>query len=325
LTGIFDWYKILYRNDKINFLPMIEIKNLTKKIGENQILNDISFTVKSGEILGFLGPNGAGKTSTMKIITSFWVPTSGTVTIDGLDNVKDSLKTRAKIGYLPETVPLYEDMKVKEYLKFVAEMRGASQARIEEVAIACGVAGVMNKSIDELSKGYRQRVGLAQAIMGNPDVLILDEPTTGLDPNQIVEIRELIKKIGKEKTVIFSTHILSEVSAVCDRVIIINNGRIVGEGSPQELVGKTKAQEIITVKVEGNQEAIAAVLNKVKGVAGFSLARTEGTALVYKIETEAGVDARANINKALIMSGFNVLEISKTEANLEDAFRELTK
>jgi ABC-2 type transport system ATP-binding protein len=308
---------------------MIEIKNLTKKIGENQILNDLSFSVKTGENLGFLGPNGAGKTSTMKIITSYWAPTSGTITLDGLDNVKDSLKTRAKIGYLPETVPLYEDMKVKEYLKFVAEMRGLSgdklKARIEEVAISCGVSGAMNKPIDELSKGYRQRVGLAQAIMGNPDVLILDEPTTGLDPNQIVEIRELIKKIGKEKTVIFSTHILSEVSAVCDRVIIINNGKIVGEGSPTELINKTKSKQIITVKVEGNKEAIAAVLQKINGVLNVVLAKIEGNVLVYQIETATGVDDRGAINKALIMGGFNVLEISKTEANLEDAFRELTK
>jgi len=308
---------------------MIEIKNLTKKIGENQILNDISFSVKTGEILGFLGPNGAGKTSTMKIITSYWTPTSGSIMLDGIDAVNDSLKTRAKIGYLPETVPLYEDMKVSEYLKFVAEMRGLSgealKARINEVAIACGVSGVMNKPIDELSKGYRQRVGLAQAIMGNPDVLILDEPTTGLDPNQIMEIRELIKKIGKEKTVIFSTHILSEVSAVCDRVIIINNGKIVGEGSPAELINKTKSKQIITVKVEGNKEAIAAVLHKINGVINVTLAKTEGAVLVYQIETASGIDDRGVINKALIMGGFNVLEISKAEANLEDAFRELTK
>ena len=308
---------------------MIEIKNLTKKIGENQILNDISFTVKTGEILGFLGPNGAGKTSTMKIITSYWTPTSGSIMLDGIDAVNDSLKTRAKIGYLPESVPLYDDMKVSEYLKFVAEMRGLSgdklKARIEEVAVACGVSGVMQKPIDELSKGYRQRVGLAQAIMGNPDVLILDEPTTGLDPNQIMEIRELIKKIGKEKTVIFSTHILSEVSAVCDRVIIINNGKIVGEGSPAELINKTKSKQIITVKVEGNKEAIAAVLHKINGVVNVALAKTEGAVLVYQIETASGIDDRGVINKALIMGGFNVLEISKAEANLEDAFRELTK
>jgi ABC-2 type transport system ATP-binding protein len=308
---------------------MIEVKNLTKKIGENQILNDISFTVKTGEILGFLGPNGAGKTTTMKIITSYWVPSSGSVSIDGIDNVADSIKTRAKIGYLPENVPLYEDMKVREYLKFVSEMRGLSgeksKARLAEVAAACSIGGVMEKTIDELSKGYRQRVGLAQAIMGNPDVLILDEPTTGLDPNQIVEIRELIKKIGKEKTVIFSTHILSEVSAVCDRVIIINNGKIVGEGSPAELIGKTQAKEAVRVKVEGAPAAILAVLQKVSGVVSAQAAGNDGSAGIYEVETAAGVDDRGAINKALIVSGFNVLEISKTQVSLEDAFRELTK
>ena len=308
---------------------MIEIKNLSKKIGDNIILNDISFSVKTGEILGFLGPNGAGKTSTMKIITSFWAPTSGSVAIDGLDVVADSLKTRAKIGYLPETVPLYDDMKVMEYLKFAAAMRGLgkkkAKERIGELAAACGIAEVLGKLIDELSKGYRQRVGLAQAIMGNPDVLILDEPTTGLDPNQIVEIRELIKKIGREKTVIFSTHILSEAAAVCDRVIIINNGKIVGEGSPAELIGKTKAKEIIKIKAEGAAEKVLALLKKTAGVIKAVSVGADGEAVLYEVETAAGRDARAAINKALIAGGFNVLEIAKQQASLEDAFRELTK
>jgi ABC-2 type transport system ATP-binding protein len=308
---------------------MIEIKNLTKKIGNNQILNDISFSVKTGEILGFLGPNGAGKTSTMKIITSYWTPTSGMIMIDGINVATDSLKTRAKIGYLPETVPLYEDMKVREYLKFVAEMRGLSgekmKQRIAEVAQSCGVAGVMEKLIDELSKGFRQRVGLAQAIMGNPDVLILDEPTTGLDPNQIMEIRELIKKIGKEKTVIFSTHILGEVSAVCDRVIIINNGKIVGEGSPAELVNKTQAKEMVKIKVEGAEEKVLALLNKTAGVIKAKAVSREAGATLYEVETAAGHDSRALLNKTLIIGGFNVLEIAKQQASLEDAFRELTK
>jgi ABC-2 type transport system ATP-binding protein len=307
---------------------MIEIKNLTKKIGENQILNDISFTVKTGEILGFLGPNGAGKTSTMKIITSYWAPTSGTITIDGLDNVKDSLKTRAKIGYLPETVPLYEDMKVSEYLKFVAKMRGLSgdklKARLEEVAAACGVTNVINKPIDELSKGYRQRVGLAQAIMGNPDVLILDEPTTGLDPNQIAEIRELIKKIGQEKTVIFSTHILAEVSAVCDRVIIINNGKIVGEGSPAELAQKAGNKEIVYLKTDGPKEKVMAALKKIIGTAKVEVKDQGREGIGYEIES-TGADLRATITQTVVANGWNILEISKSKANLEDAFRELTK
>lgn len=221
---------------------MIEIKNLTKKFGQNLVLDNISFSVAKGEILGFLGPNGAGKSTTMKIITSFWQPTSGQVLIDGLEVAKNALAARKKIGYLPETVPLYEDMRVLEYLKFIAEIRGLGKneikGRIKEVVLTCGLSKVLRQPIEELSKGFRQRVGLAQAIMHRPDILILDEPTTGLDPNQIAEIRDLIKTIGREKTVIFSTHILSEVGATCDRVIIINNGRIVGQGSPAELEGK---------------------------------------------------------------------------------------
>jgi ABC-2 type transport system ATP-binding protein len=183
----------------------------------------------------------------------------------------------------------------------------------------------MNKLIDELSKGYRQRVGLAQAIMGDPDVLILDEPTTGLDPNQISEIRELIKKIGKEKTVIFSTHILGEVSAVCDRVIIINNGKIVGEGSPADLVRKTQVKEMIKIKIEGDEKKILALLKKTKGVIDTTVTSRDGEAALYEVETQAGHDSRAAINKALIVGGFNVLEIAKHQASLEDAFRELTK
>ncbi len=221
---------------------MIEIKNLTKKFSDNLVLDNISFAVAKGEILGFLGPNGAGKTTTMKIITSFWPATSGSVLIDGLDTSTESLATRRKIGYLPETVPLYDDMRVLEYLKFIAQIRQLEKSqiksRIRQVVSICGLTKVLRQPIDELSKGYRQRLGLAQAIMHQPDILILDEPTTGLDPNQIVEIRDLIKNIGREKTVIFSTHILSEVSATCDRVIIINNGKIVGQGSPAELVEK---------------------------------------------------------------------------------------
>lgn len=221
---------------------MIEIKNLTKKFGQNLVLDNISFSVGQSEILGFLGPNGAGKSTTMKIITSFWTPTSGQVLINGLDTAENSLSSRKNIGYLPETVPLYEDMRVFEYLIFIAEIRGLSKdeikKRIKEVVSICGLSKVLRQPIEELSKGFRQRVGLAQAIIHQPDILILDEPTTGLDPNQIVEIRDLIKTIGREKTVIFSTHILSEVSATCNRVIIINHGRIVGEGSPAELTEK---------------------------------------------------------------------------------------
>jgi ABC-2 type transport system ATP-binding protein len=309
---------------------MIEIKNLTKKFGSNTILDNINFSVKKGEILGFLGPNGAGKTTTMKIITSFWSPSGGSVEVDGKDTVKDSLKVRKKIGYLPETVPLYDDMKVYEYLKFVAEVRGVSKdkikKRIKEVSEACGLNSVMRKPIEELSRGYRQRVGLAQAIIHDPDVLILDEPTTGLDPNQIAEIRDLIKKIGKEKTVIFSTHILSEVSAVCDRVIIINNGRIVGEGTPDELVKKARAREIIYVKIKGPK---GEVLNKLQGMENVEKAEVKDKesedVYGYEIEPKQGVDLREYLSMTVMNSGWSILEFNKKSVSLEDVFRELTK
>jgi ABC-2 type transport system ATP-binding protein len=309
---------------------MIEIKNLTKKFGANTILDSINFSVKRGEILGFLGPNGAGKTTTMKIITSFWNPTGGSVEVEGKDVVKDSLKTRKKIGYLPETVPLYDDMKVYEYLKFAAEVRGIEKneikKRIKEVSEASGLSKVMRKPIEELSKGYRQRVGLAQSIIHNPDVLILDEPTTGLDPNQIVEIRDLIKRIGQEKTVIFSTHILSEVNAVCDRVIIINNGKIVGEGSPDELVKKAGVREIIYVKIKGQKDDVLKKLKEMENVEKAEVKDKESDDVYgYEIEPKEGVDLREYLSMTVMNAGWSILEFNKKSVSLEDVFRELTK
>lgn len=309
---------------------MIEITNLTKKIGTAVILDKISFSVKKGEILGFLGPNGAGKSTTMKIITSYWPLSEGEVRIDGLDVASDSIATRAKIGYLPENVPLYEDMRVYEYLKFVAEIRGIEKekikTRLREVVDACGLGKVIKKPIDELSKGYRQRVGLAQAIMHNPDVLILDEPTTGLDPNQIAEIRELIKKIGKEKTVIFSTHILGEVSAVCDRVIIINNGKIAGEGTPAELMAKAGNKEIIYVKIRGDKNLVLAKLRGMENVERAEIKDSETADIFgYEIEPKTGVDLREYLSMTVMNAGWSILEFSKKQISLEEVFRELTK
>lgn len=309
---------------------MIEIKNLTKKIGQNTILDNISFSVNKGEVLGFLGPNGAGKSTTMKIITSFWLPTEGEVLIDNLSVAENSILTRKKIGYLPETVPLYEDMLVYEYLRFVAEVRGLSKAetkqRITEVADLCGVRKFLKRPIDELSKGYRQRVGLAQAIIHNPEVLILDEPTTGLDPNQIVEIRELIKKIGQEKTVIFSTHILSEVKATCDRVIIIKNGKIVAEGKPDELAKKAGGKEIIYVKIKGPKDLIMQKLKELENVAKAEIKDKESEEIYgYEIEPSENIDLRENLSKLVMNNNWSILEFNKKEADMEDVFRELTK
>lgn len=293
-------------------------------------MDDISFSVKQGEILGFLGPNGAGKTTTMKIITSFWPADSGSILIGGKEVSDSSLATRAKIGYLPETVPLYEDMKVFEYLKFVAEMRGISKdkikERIKEVVEKCGLRDVVRKTIDQLSKGYKQRVGLAQAIIHNPDVLILDEPTTGLDPNQVSEIRELIREIGREKTVIFSTHILSEVSAVCDRVIIINKGRITGEGSPAELAKKA-SKDIYYVKIKGDKDSALSKLRSLANVELVSEKDKEDEGIFgYEVRPVEGRDIREDLFKNLAdASDLSLLEVNKVKASLEEVFKELTK
>lgn len=309
---------------------MIELINLTKKFGSNVVLDNISLNVKKGEILGFLGPNGAGKSTTMKIITSFWAPTSGSVKIDNIDIKDDSIATRRKIGYLPETVPLYDDMRVYEYLKFIGEVRGIPKGeikeRIKEVVEGCGLKKVIRKPIEELSKGFRQRVGLAQAIMHKPEILILDEPTTGLDPNQIVEIRELIKKIGQEKTVIFSTHILSEVSATCDRAIIINNGKIVGEGSPKELAEKAGAKEIIYVKIKGQYIEVLKKLQEMPNVESAKQIDQESNEIYgYEIKPKAGFDLREQLSMTVMNSGWSILEFNKKSVSLEDVFRELTK
>jgi ABC-2 type transport system ATP-binding protein len=252
------------------------------------------------------------------------------VNVDEVNVVRDSLATRKKIGYLPENVPLYDDMKVYEYLRFVAEMRGLREedvkTRIKDVVKDCGLEKVIYKSIDELSKGYRQRVGLAQAIIHEPDILILDEPTTGLDPNQIVEIRELIKKIGQEKTVIFSTHILSEVSATCDRAVIINNGKIIAEGTPSELMNKAGGTEIIYAKIKGDKNS---VMQKIKGLEGVdSVIEKDSEAdniWGYEIKQKGGVDVREKLSQLVMNSGWSIFEFSKKTVSLEDVFRELTK
>ncbi len=309
---------------------MIEITNLVKTFGATRAVDGLSFKVAKGEVLGFLGPNGAGKTTTMKVITGFYDPNQGQVLVDGLDTVKNSLQTRRQIGYLPETVPLYDDMRVYEYLKFVAEMRDLEAdkilPRLREVAEKCGLQKVIGKNIDELSKGFRQRVGLAQAIMHDPDILILDEPTTGLDPNQIVEIRELIKTIGQEKTVLFSTHILAEAEATCDRVIIINKGKIVAEGQPQELMAKMTGGQDIHLHIKGPRAQVTEILKNLDGVKGLdSQAEATDNLNVYNLQVEAGRDIREAVSLVLMKHGWPILEFKTREVNLEDIFRELTK
>jgi len=307
---------------------MIEVKGISKKFNQNQALDQISFTVKQGEVLGFLGPNGAGKTTTMKIITGFWQPDQGSVYVAGIDMAKDSLSARRKIGYLPETVPLYDEMKVFEYLKFVAEARDIEKDNlipyIKSVAESCGLQDVIGKSIEDLSKGYRQRVGLAQAIMHNPDILILDEPTTGLDPNQIVEIRDLIKKVGKEKTVIFSTHILAEAQATCDRVMIINHGKIVGEGRPEELA-KTVSANAYHLQIKGEPGNAIQALQNLSGVLRVEIVNQGSENFEYQIQPQDGIDAREQIAQCALGHGWLILEFSQQPTSLEEVFRVLTK
>ena len=292
---------------------MIEINAVSKNFAATTALSQISFQVRKGEVLGFLGPNGAGKTTTMKLITGFWQPDSGQILIDGLDIVTHANESKRKIGYLPETVPLYDEMKVYEYLQF-----------IEEVVEICNLHNVIGKSLDELSKGYRQRVGLAQAIMHDPDILILDEPTTGLDPNQIAEIRELIKKIGKEKTVIFSTHILAEAQATCDRVIIINKGRIVAEGTPQQLTERLASEETIHLTVRASRADFLPVLQSCPDIIKAEILSEEKGLLKAVLETKGASDPLV-LAELLFAHGWPVCELVKTRASLEEVFRELTK
>jgi ABC-2 type transport system ATP-binding protein len=309
---------------------MIKVENLKKYFGELRALDGISFEVKKGEVLGFLGPNGAGKTTTMKILTGFIAPTSGEVKIDNLDILTDSLKIREKIGYLPESVPLYSEMKVYEYLKFVAELRGISKvklvSRIKEMIKVCGLEKVIRQNISELSKGYKQRVALSQAMIHDPEILILDEPTSGLDPNQIVEIRDLIKKLGVKKTVILCTHILQEVQAVCSRVIIINEGRIVASGTPEELQTKAKGQLYITCQIKGAEpEKVKEVLMVIEGVKSVSLMPKQfEQGHGYKLEVISG-DPREMIFKKVVENHWELLSLNQEAVSLEDIFRELTK
>ncbi len=298
----------------------IEVKNLSKFYSEQAAVNDISFSIQKGEIVGFLGPNGAGKSTTMKILTGFIPATSGEVKICGMEVDVDSLETRKKIGYLPENNPLYLDMYVREYLEFVGKIYKVPnlKARIDEMIQQVGLEVEQNKKIGMLSKGYRQRVGLAQAIIHDPEVLILDEPTTGLDPNQLVEIRELIKRIGKSKTVMLSTHIMQEVEAICDRVIIIKSGKIVANSTAAELQYEENKQ-VVYVEFEGELSK-----NALKKEAGISTVESVGTN-AWLVESDNAVDLRKLIAQFAQKNNLLVLTLRKEEKTLEEVFKELTK
>ncbi|MBK6545957.1 MAG: ATP-binding cassette domain-containing protein [Saprospiraceae bacterium] len=303
----------------------VRIENLTKSYGIQKAVDSISFDIKSGEIVGFLGPNGAGKTTTMKILTQYMAPDSGTVWYDNKSSYDADI--RREIGYLPEHNPLYEDMPVMDYLSFSASLQGVAESdlntRVVEMVRLCGLDVEKHKKIGELSKGYRQRVGLAQAIIHNPKILILDEPTTGLDPNQIVEIRELIRKLGREKTVILSTHILPEVEATCDRILIINKGKIAADGTVQELRKQSEGKQILQVRIEGDSpEHIAEQLRTLDNIQNVLL--LDRTRNRFEIQSIYGTETNRIIFHACKQSNWDLLEMIPFETKLEDIFRDLT-
>jgi len=305
----------------------INVSQLTKKYGTQNAVNNISFEVKTGEILGFLGPNGAGKTTTMKILSCYMAASEGDVTIGNIDLNIDQESAKKHIGYLPENNPLYHEMPVLEYLEFLAKLQGVSSSkiklRVKEMVNLCGLNREKHKKIGELSKGFRQRVGLAQAMIHDPEILILDEPTTGLDPNQIVEIRKLIKELGKEKTVILSTHILPEVEATCDRILIINKGKIVADGTPKELHKEAKNQHLVKVKIESNDaNLVMEKLEALEDVENITLSKEDEGALL--IESKKGREANKAIFKCCVQNKWIILEMRSIETRLEDIFRDLT-
>ncbi len=299
----------------------IKVENISKLYGKQKALNDVSFEVKAGEIVGFLGPNGAGKSTMMKILTCFIPQTSGKASVCGFDVAEQSIDVRRNVGYLPEHNPLYLDMYVKEYLEFIGGLHKISntRARVKEMVELTGLQIEQNKKIGALSKGYRQRVGIAQAMIHNPKVLILDEPTTGLDPNQLEEIRNLIKNVGKEKTVMLSTHIMQEVEAVCDKVIIINHGEIVANDTTNKL--KNQQEELQVVIVEFDKASSKSSLKNISGVRDAK--NTSGN--TWLIESPSSVDIRKDLFDYAVKNNLSIISMQKAENKLEDVFKSLTK
>jgi len=308
---------------------MIKIENLTKSYGSFMAVDSISFDVKKGEILGFLGPNGAGKTSTMRVLTCFMPPTSGRVEVAGFDAFSFPNEIKKRIGYLPESAPLYKELKVTEFLKFVASIKGLSGAemhkKIDEAIEMTGIKDVEGRLIAHLSKGYRQRVGLAQALLNDPEILILDEPTEGLDPKQIVEIREVIKGVaGGERTVILSSHILPEVSKLCDRVVIINKGKIVAIDSPNHLTSSRQKKTIIEILIEGDVNEIKQALSGMMGILDVELIESKkDNEHLFSVTAGTGEDIRSDISSFIVQKKFGLLEMKQKTLSLEDVFVDL--
>jgi ABC-2 type transport system ATP-binding protein len=303
---------------------MIQVEGLTKVFGFRMAIDNLNFHAEKGEILGFLGPNGAGKTTTMRILCGYMPPTSGRASVAGFDVVDESLEVRRRVGYLPETVPLYPDMTVFEYLKFMADLRHLpeSEDRVDDVLEIVHMAARADGYISNLSKGMRQRIGLAQALLHEPEVLILDEPTIGLDPAQIRDVRSLIQEIGRERTVLLSTHILSEAQQVCDRVLIINNGCIVAEDSPERLKGRLTGAQRFALQVRGDSDGLEGVVGQVTGVTKFArVGKDDG----FEFETAPGQDVRPEVARAVVNAGYDLMELRPIGVSLEDIFLELTR
>ena len=301
---------------------MIKVSGLTKDYGARRAIHNLNFDAQQGEIVGFLGPNGAGKTTTLRILTGYMPPTDGEAIVAGYDVVEESLEVRKRVGYLPGTVPLYTDMVVFDYLKFMGDLRKIPNvgARVDEVLDMVGLTDRANGYIGNLSKGMRQRVGLAQALMHRPEVLILDEPTIGLDPGQVVEVRELIREIGKDRTVLLSTHLLNEAQNICDRVLIINKGKIVAEDTTENLQARLIGAERVILRVRGESDDLAATIKKVKGVQGVET-KSDGT---VEFEFASGKDVRPEVAKQVINAGYDLLELRPLGMSLEEIFLELT-
>jgi gliding motility-associated transport system ATP-binding protein len=307
---------------------LIEVEHLVKSYGQSRAVNDISFKVEKGEILGFLGPNGAGKTTTMRILTGYLPATAGTARIAGFDVFEQSLEVRKRIGYLPETPPLYPDMAISAYLEFVAQIKGVPAAdvpnRVAEAMRMTNLTERQDELIKRLSRGFKQRVGIAQAIVHNPDVIILDEPTVGLDPNQIKEVRGLIKNLAGQHTIILSTHILPEVEVTCDRVVIITKGRIAAVDTTQNLTAQLKGGERVHIQVKGSAESLRDSISSIKGVKNVEIEPREDNLVTADIESERGADLRAQIAARVVNKGLELLEMRAVNLSLEDIFMQLT-
>ena len=309
-------------------LPVIEVQHLTKRYGTFTAVDDVSFKVERGEILGFLGPNGAGKTTTMRVLTGYIPATEGHALVAGHDVFEKPLDAKRRTGYLPETPPLYPDMTVGEYLTFVAKIKGVPpkerKARIDQVMRKTYVDDMVNRACGKLSKGYRQRVGLAQALIHNPDVLILDEPTAGLDPKQIIETRRLVKELAGDHTIVLSTHILPEVAQTCQRVVIINKGKVVAVDTPANLTARLSGSAALLVQVDGEPVQVTAALQRVPGVIRVQPSDGHEQTGSYEVDSEPGRDVRRDVARAVVGSGFGLLELRHVRMSLEEVFLSLT-